>query len=370
MRYSCVMNTMMDIAEKAGVSQTTVSRVINGDAKVAERTAAAVTRAMRELDYAVRPRRKRARSGPNGHLPGHGVLALVMLDESMAAHPAMALAKLRGVERATNQAGLSLVVTCLHDDDELPPPLLRPDLRGVLLWGYTIHPQLARQIENLPHLWLTSHTAADDNIVLIGNEQAGRLAADYLLDHGVQHPAVIYPCSLDPRYKLRADGFHYACHIRNREAVVINSEVTDDTVFSRLPSDRQESVMNGMIEQIIARKPRPDGMFMLDDALTALAYPLLREHGIEPERDIRIVSCDNESTYLNALRPRPATIDLAPETTGRLAVEHLMRLIAGDRADDEVSFLIRPRLVAPAAAEAGAVRVAARSRTLSTAPPR
>ncbi|MEU9385874.1 LacI family DNA-binding transcriptional regulator, partial [Streptomyces sp. NPDC048279] len=43
--------TMKDVAAEAGVSAMTVSRVVNGDAAVAPRTAARVEAAVRKLGY-------------------------------------------------------------------------------------------------------------------------------------------------------------------------------------------------------------------------------------------------------------------------------------------------------------------------------
>jgi DNA-binding LacI/PurR family transcriptional regulator len=335
------MKTMIDVAELAGVSQATVSRVVNGDPRVAEPTVQAVTRAMRELGYEARPRRKKSREIGGGSPPGQGVVALLLLDASMDTHPAMALAKLRGVEAATSHAGLTLAVTRMREDGELPPTLMRPDLAGVLLWGSAVSPRLAPHIQNLPHLWLSSHTTGDDNVVLVGNEQAGRLAAEYLLERGIHHPAALYPLSTNPQYELRIDGFRYGCHIRGRNAMIVRSaESTAD-----VQEDVQEREIRYLVEQLVSVDPVPDGLFVPDDSLTALVYPLLTEHGIRPEKDIRIVSCDNESTYLNALHPRPATIDLAPEATGRLAVEQLLRRLSGPGDDGQVSMLINPRLI-------------------------
>ncbi len=336
-----IMKTMIDVARLAGVSQTTVSRVVNGDSRVAEATVQAVTRAMRELGYETRARRKKRGHTVFKRTFSHNVVAVVLLDTSMDVHPAMAMAKLRGVEAAVSRAGLTVALTRAQKDGEIPPTLLRPDLCGALLWGSTISLELARQIKHLPHLWLSSYSAEENNVVLVGNEQAGRIAADYLLDQGIERPAAICPVSSNPQYKLRIDGFHYACHIRNSPAIIIRPA----TSMADELSDPQMSQIPSLIEQLVSMAPIPDGLFIPDDSLTVLVYQALAEHGIKPEQDIRIVSCDNESTYLNALHPRPATIDLEPEATGRLAVEQLIRKLEIPNENGQVSVLINPRLI-------------------------
>jgi DNA-binding LacI/PurR family transcriptional regulator len=229
----------------------------------------------------------------------------------------------------------------MHADGILPPTLQRPDLCGVLLWGSAINSDLTPHVQNLPHLWLSSHTTDNDNVVLIGNEQAGRLAADYLLDRGIEQPAALSPLSTNPQYDLRIDGFRYGCHIRDHEVVILRPAQP----ITELPDAAQEQEIRHLVEQLRSLAPVPDGLFIPDDSLTAMVYPLLTEYGVRPEVDIRIVSCDNESTYLNTLHPRPATIDLAPEATGRLAVEQLLRKLDHPDSDGQVSMLINPRLI-------------------------
>jgi len=56
--------TIRHVAELAGVSIATVSRVVNGHADVSSQTRAAVQRVIREHGYPPSPRSRTARSGP------------------------------------------------------------------------------------------------------------------------------------------------------------------------------------------------------------------------------------------------------------------------------------------------------------------
>jgi DNA-binding LacI/PurR family transcriptional regulator len=83
----------------------------------------------------------------------------------------------------------------------------------------------------------------------------------------------------------------------------------------------------GLIAAFAEARPRPTGLFIATDQATAAAYPLLARHGIQPDRDIKIISCDNEEARLSALFPRPVSIELGTEEIGRRAVRRLLMRI-------------------------------------------
>lgn len=340
------MKTMMDVARRAGVSQSTVSRVVHGDKRVTERTVAAVKEAMQELGYEPPAPRRRTTASADARAIDGGVIGLVMLDDSMHTHPMMMLAKLRGVERAVQQAGLSLMLTRWQSEAPLPPMLEREDLLGLLLWGQTLDARRERPLASLPRLWLSSHTAQTGTMVLSGNEQAGRLAAEYLLERGVRRPAVLCPLSPDPAYEQRRNGFRFACHVRGCEATVIQAGGQLAEPFAAQDRQAQETVTKALLDKLLETAPAVDGLFLPDDLLTDRLYPMLAQLGLQPETDLQLVSCGNESSYLQSLRPRPATIDLAPETTGRLAVEQLLQLIRQPPGEaPDISIVITPTLI-------------------------
>lgn len=121
--------TIADVAREAGVSPMTVSRVINGDARVSETRRAAVNAAIRALNYTPNPA---ARSLAAGRLVRLGLLyanpsaaylsefLVGALDQCRASHVQLALEKCEeGAEAAAAEALLASGVDGLI----LPPPL-------------------------------------------------------------------------------------------------------------------------------------------------------------------------------------------------------------------------------------------------------
>jgi DNA-binding LacI/PurR family transcriptional regulator len=86
------------------------------------------------------------------------------------------------------------------------------------------------------------------------------------------------------------------------------------------------------------------GLFVSRDEETIGVYHLLREAGLEPGKDVVVVSCDNESVRLSGLHPRPASIDLGAAQIARQAVIRQAARIQNPK-EPPVRILIYPRLV-------------------------
>ncbi len=337
-------HTMTEVARRAGVSQATVSRVVNKNGYVSADVTALVKRVIEELGYAPAVRRKSKSALATDSNHAANLIVILMLDDSMDANPTLTLAKLRGVEAEASREQMSVAIAKLQVGQPLPPVLGRSDIAGVLLWGQTSDPRLKRSLSQLPTIWLSSHAEAEGHVVLIGNEQAGRIAAEYLLNRGVTRPALLFPAVSHVQYSQRSEGFRFGLHVAGVEGQVISGDA-DAVAMEKLTHQEQVKAIAELVEKMTLLDDLPDGLFVPDDQITALVYAELRKRLIEPERDIIIISCGNEPAYLLGLHPRPATIDLAPEATGRLAVEHLLRQWRNPEASDRASVVITPQLV-------------------------
>jgi DNA-binding LacI/PurR family transcriptional regulator len=340
------MNTMSEVAKLAKVSQTTVSRVVNDDPKVSEETTKAVRDAIIQLNYIPRNRQKNTKHKSLISNEITGSIALMLLDDSMDAHPGMALAKLKGAMTAAQEHGLSLNIIKANENKNHPLKSWQKNLLGILLWGRKISNPLPNELEALPHLWISSHNSEDGGGILTGNEEAGRIAANHLNSQKTKLPAAFYPHTDDPQHSMRINGFSFANHILGKEVQIIRPAAKHNHPFSDLAPKLQKIIILEMVQQFISLKTRPDSLFFLDDYQTALAYPILKEHGLRPMKDLQIVSCGNEAVYLNVLNPRPASIDLMPETTGALAVEKLLEIVNSQQSSSsKISILINPQLI-------------------------
>ncbi|MFK5922806.1 MAG: LacI family DNA-binding transcriptional regulator [Verrucomicrobiota bacterium] len=338
---------MTQVAELAGVSQATVSRVVEGSPKVSEATRLKVERAMKEIGYVPSPpRRRRRRSRKQDGLSGSKVklIAVLVTEHSLERHPGFVLKMFRGAREAAEREGISVWLGNIRDEKDVTAMVKAVDADGVLLAGVESLPGISRQSIGRPVVWLTSHADAGADAILPGNEAAGKMAADYLLGRDHQTLAFLNVDDLNPSYQARGEAFVRsakagACKI-HQVTFTGDCSVDEEQSLPQLDERVKEAV-----EKLLAAKPRATGLFVPSDLMTALVYRELNRCGVKPGKDIDIISCDNEEAYLTGLSPRPATIDIAGEERGRRAVYELLVQSRFPEEQRPVQLTVEPQLV-------------------------
>ena len=95
---------------------------------------------------------------------------------------------------------------------------------------------------------------------------------------------------------------------------------------------------------LIPPKEFPDGIFSPEEALTPYLYRVFQQKKIR--KYPRVISCNYTPGYLRGLYPRPASIDLHPETQVKLAIDELINRIEGKNPrPDNVASFIQPELI-------------------------
>ena len=126
---------MQRVAQLAGVSTSTVSRVVNNHPKVAIETATAVRQAMRKLSFQPALRRRVGRPSASSAATPHAIAFLVIGTSGTRTAPAFDRL-LRGVSEAVTDNGLSLSFSFVSDPASLPSRILdRGNIDGLLLHG-------------------------------------------------------------------------------------------------------------------------------------------------------------------------------------------------------------------------------------------
>ena len=178
------------VADRAGVSIATVSRVLNGVArKASAATIAKVQAAALALDY---------RPSSAGRLLRQKSSRLVAVLAANLANPAMA-AIAASAEVALREAGLVMVLCDSHDRPELQDEYLREmraqQARAIVLLGAVASPMLdAMRGGSTPIIFVGRRDPAGENgrFVGIDNAVAGRDVAAWALARGLRKAAIIH----------------------------------------------------------------------------------------------------------------------------------------------------------------------------------
>ncbi|MYI69541.1 MAG: LacI family transcriptional regulator, partial [Boseongicola sp. SB0673_bin_14] len=197
--------TLRDVAQMAGVSAATVSRVVNANALVSERTRVRVQAAIDALHFVPSAAARAINSGRT-----HVVGALVpTLDNAIFSR------FLDALEEGLAGYGLSLVVATTKDDPdreaERARGLVDIGVEGLIVSGVTHSPVLDALIENreLPVV-ATSYFDPSYHLPTVGydNERAARSALGLLRETGHQAIAVYHgPSAGNDRTRARLRAF-------------------------------------------------------------------------------------------------------------------------------------------------------------------
>lgn len=271
--------SMTDVAQRAGVSQSTVSRVINNHPGISRRTRQSVLDSLRVLGYKSEVRNL---IEPNRGESQAVVLAMCPLPEQ---RDPFALEYFRlladGVREGFGGENVNCRMTTLAaDSQELPDADSAPD--GVILVGYPAEGLRAELRKAGISYVITSGDiyAANEDMVTVNNFEAGIEGCRYLLERGVRRIGFL----LSPQNMTRFAGFQAELTRRN-----LSLRPTDIRV---LPDTNLSSFIDA-IHRWIAEKDLPEALVVSFFDAADTVRTILRLHGIRVPEDIRLMTFDH-----------------------------------------------------------------------------
>ncbi len=310
--------TIRDVAKQAGVSVSTVSRVLNAKDDVAEETIEKVREAVHELRFTSSLAARGMRSLQTN------VIGLIMPD---VASP-YCLEVMRGVNRAIARSKYDLIAYTtgdIHkdgtaDQERRYVTLLNGDITdGVIV----VTPAATDFSTDAPIVAIDPNNESPDCPAIIATNRAGALAAlNYLI--GLGHRRIghitgrLELVSASRRLEGYKDGLA-ACGIPIDEQLI---QVGDYSVETAIQCARA----------LLELEDPPTAIFAANDMSAAGIYQVAREKGLRIPEDLSVVGFDNlpESTHID---PTLTTIDQFIMEMGSLAVEMVVKLINGEHPE-------------------------------------
>lgn len=304
--------TLKDVAEKAGVSLATASKVMNGRADVRDATRETVAEAARELGY--QPKRRdidRRRS------------VLIHFDTLTSPY---SLQVLEGAEQAAHRVGVDLMVV---SGDQTPSGLSRAwmadaaarGVEGVILVTTPIGSQHARWSRDLklPLIAIDPVTIDPgvDGIVTISatNWEGGSSAVQHLLDLGHRRIAVLAGPSDSVPARQRVQGYHSAL---SQAGVIWERELIEHGDFSY--EDGQLGA-----EKLLQLAEPPTAIFAVADTLAVGALRAARRLGIDVPEQLSVISFD-DTMIAQWTHPQLTAVRQPLFSMGQVAIERLLAL--------------------------------------------
>ncbi|XUU60926.1 substrate-binding domain-containing protein [Erythrobacter sp. HA6-11] len=309
-------STAWDVAEKAGVSQSTVSRVFTGSARISAATRDRVLEAAKALDYLPDKRASRLRSGHTG------VLAVVVVtrpeDSARDVNP-FAYALLGSICKAASQRGYETLVAFQSSPDEFYGRYVEQrDADAMVVIGTTqnqpawdyFRPIL--QAEPQAICW--GLPFAEAHSVRSDNHGGGRLAAEHLWKQGYRKPVFLGPIESEQRqFNERFEGFSAALEDLGGEVIVVRDTSSND----RFEQGRDA------IAKLDEADTQYDSIFAACDFIALGALEALSAKGMRVPEDVGIVGYDGLDATAHA-NPPLTTIKPDLEKAGQQLVAHVL----------------------------------------------
>lgn len=309
--------TLEDIGRLAGVSRSTVSRVINNHPSVKPSVREHVADVIQRTGYTPNVAARSLVSGRSG------VIGVVIPSRVHALFEDPYFSRLiQGISAASNQAGNTLSLFLFQNEEEesalYPRVVTSGFLDGLIITATRMaDPLLARMAGGeIPVVMVGRPDVGGLSYVDVDNHAGARLAAAHLIDLGHERIALLGAPVSTTAGVDRLNGFVEGLALRGR---ALHPRLRVDGDFS------EASGYRAMLELI---PQGPDAVFVASDTMAIGALRALQEAGIHVPEDMAVVSFDGLPASEKSMPPL-TTIRQPVAETGARAVRVLNDLVTG-----------------------------------------
>ena len=341
--------TVRDLAEKAGVSLGTVSRVLNNHPTVSEVNRRRVAEVAAQLGYR---RLRRRSSSPSSTGLRNKTLILITLGihRTLAQLPVVARV-VHGIQEMASKSHASLLVAdCPDPSDALRAVSLRPT-DGVLIKTAMqgdimseLEPGFIEWLKQRPCVWFMGRPMGAPGDAVGSNDwEIGVLAANHLVDHGHSRLAFLSPKPGHALFERRQAGFRAQARKRGASLRSYVGTMQQWTLPLHPANDLQ--TVHRLLDRLFNADEAATAVFVPADSIAVLVYRALAERNLRPGREMAVISVNNELANVGALYPSLTTIDVQAEEIGRLAVQQLAHRLSVASTDGSMERNLDPVLV-------------------------
>lgn len=315
--------TMQDVAQRAGVSVATVSRVLNGSDKVINETRERVLQACDELDYSLHLAAQRLRLGITNTICV--ILPFLTLPSIVE--------RLRGVQESLLDSGYDLIPFSVGSpemrDSRLYDLANRSRTDGLLIISMPINDkQTERIINNDMPVVLIDSEKPEFSRVNVDDQEGGRLATEHLITLGHRNIAFISSHLKNPlQFSSTMNRYHGYCRALEAAGIPINPDYHQEGEHGREEAEE-------MAISLLQLPDPPTAIFASSDTKAVGVLDAAKKMNTKVPEQLSVIGYDNirDAEYLNL-----TTIQQPLFQAGLVGGETLLRLIDQPRTGpDEI----------------------------------
>lgn len=309
--------TIEEVAAAAGVSRSTVSRVVNGSPSVSKEALESVTRAIDELKYIPnRAARSLASSQTNA-------IALIVPEDTTRFFGDPFFAEVvAGIAAALSASDYLLNLLIASDDPghKMSDFVRNGGVDGALIVSHhTSDAFIDRITDSVPVVFggRPTQTRGDDHYVDVDNVAGARSATEYLISQGRTSVASISGPPTMLAAQDRTSGFRQALADSGLTEVAVESgDFTEDG--------------GATAARRILTTGTPDALFVASDLMARGALRTLRDAGLRIPEDVAVIGYDDSPVAASAT-PALTTMRQPMRMLGEAMAGTLLQLLAGGK---------------------------------------
>ncbi|MBX3080538.1 MAG: LacI family DNA-binding transcriptional regulator [Anaerolineae bacterium] len=320
--------TLADVGKLAGVSPSTVSRVVSNTIPVSPKVRETVERAIAELGYV--PNRA-ARNLATSQTDSFGIVISEPVSQWVS-DPFIA-PLLFGIAEGLSETDIQLILimaSTRRDEERVQRYVQKGHVDGVILVGsHGSDPVLEQLVKSGVPMVFSGRPAIDIDVDYVDadHRNGARTAVNHLIAGGRRRIATIHGTLDMPSSHDKLDGY--------RDALIASGLPYDPTLV--VAGNYNPTVAADAMRALLSQHPDIDGVFAASDNMAAAAISVIRDAGLRIPDDVAIVGYDGTPVAM-ATRPMLTTISQPIEAMGRAMAQLLLRRIA--HPDDPTSHII------------------------------
>ncbi|RHH69095.1 MULTISPECIES: LacI family DNA-binding transcriptional regulator [Vagococcus] len=306
-----------DVAKRANVSKTTVSRVLNNRGYLSQKTIDRVHEAMEELNYQPNVVARQLYNKKTN------IIGLVF---PTVANPFFG-ELVEALEKKLYEDGYKVLIgnsmNNTKKESDYLNQLLSEQVDGLIVGTHNQGIQ-EYKYQNLPIVAIDRVMNEDIPVIESDNYQGGKLATTVLIEQGAKH--IIHtngPVELETPAKRRREAY---------EDTMTAHGLSPQTVTVDFNISYQEK--KGIFYQLFETYPDVDGIFASNDMDAALILQIAKEKGIRVPEDLLLVGYDG-TIMTRSILPDLTTIVQPIDEMAEMAISILMKRINKKETEHE-----------------------------------